>query len=360
MTSSNRLPPKTSRIATIELATDGASAHVLDQLALPGRVSAIEVRTAEEMAAAIAGMVVRGAPAIGIAAAMGMVLASFRERSSEQQVYEESMAAAAKRLLAARPTAVNLAWAVRRCMDLVDRHAGQPGDRRHHELAELARRILREDVETCRELGRIGAEHVRRHARGGRLRVHTHCNAGALATGDYGTALGVVRGLVELGLDVQVIADETRPYLQGARLTAWELANDGIEVTVIADAMAAHCMKLGMIDVVVVGADRIAANGDVANKIGTYGLACLAKAHGIPFYVAAPWSTFDPDTSTGEGIPIEQRPREELTEMEGRLLVPAAARAYNPSFDVTPAALIEGILTERGVFQPTSLVNSGA
>jgi methylthioribose-1-phosphate isomerase len=255
-------------------------------------------------------------------------------------------------LTATRPTAVNLKWAVDRCLALVRSHAEQDGVTRHAELAELARSIHRDDVASCRALGHCGASILRQHARDGRIRLLTHCNAGALATGGYGTALGVVRACVELGLNVQIFADETRPYLQGARLTAWELVRDGIDVTVIADDMAAHCMQRGLIDAVVVGADRIAANGDVANKIGTYGVACLAHAHAIPFYVAAPMSTIDERTECGSEIPIEERARAELCELGGRVLVPSEARVLNPGFDVTPARLIKAIFTERGVMTP--------
>jgi methylthioribose-1-phosphate isomerase len=333
---------------------------VLDQLALPLRESYLTVTTSVEVADAIRGMVVRGAPAIGIAAAYGMVLASYEARPHEGASYLDHMTRAAEQLVRTRPTAVNLAWAVRRCLDFAAAHSGERGERRHQALAILARSIHREDVESCRVMGKLGAQRLRLQAHDGRIRVLTHCNAGALATGGYGTALGVIRGLRECGLEVRVLADETRPYLQGARLTAWELARDGIDVTVIGDGMAAHCMREGMVDVVVVGADRIAMNGDVANKIGTYGLACIARAHGVPFYVAAPWSTFDPNTPSGDRIPIEQRPRDELASLAGRRLVPDAAGVYNPSFDVTPAALIDGIVTERGVFAPNALVNSSS
>jgi methylthioribose-1-phosphate isomerase len=220
-------------------------------------------------------------------------------------------------------------------------------------MAEMARDIHRSDVAACRAMGRLGASHMPEQGT-----VLTHCNAGALATGGYGTALGVIRAAIEAGKRLHVLADETRPYLQGARLTAWELAQDGIAVDVIADSMAAHFMKAGEISAVVVGADRIARNGDVANKIGTYAVACLAHAHGIPFYVAAPWSTIDLDTASGEGIVIEERSRDEMARVGGRVIVPDAAGVRHPAFDVTEARLVTAIFTERGVFQPAHLASA--
>jgi methylthioribose-1-phosphate isomerase len=245
-------------------------------------------------------------------------------------------------LMAARPTAVNLAWAVRRVL--------ASGPLRAEETADLARAIHREDVEACRAMGKAGA---RRLPEAGT--VLTHCNAGALATGGYGTALGVIRAAIEDKKRIRVLADETRPYLQGARLTAWELHQDGIPVEVITDGMAAHFMRRGEVSAVVVGADRIARSGDVANKIGTYGLACLARMHGIPFYVAAPWSTIDLETKDGSAIPIEERSRDEVARIGDRWILPEGVGARHPAFDVTPAELVTAIFTERGEIAPGDL-----
>ena len=266
-------------------------------------------------------MVVRGAPAIGVAAAYGMAMA-------------RDLEAAARELKAARPTAVNLAWAV-------DLMLAANGD------VAVAERIHREDVENCRTMGRFGAELL-----GATSTVLTHCNAGALATAGYGTALGVVRAAVESGKRVAVFADETRPYLQGARLTAWELQQDGIDVTVITDNMAGHFFQEGKFDAVIVGADRIAANGDAANKIGTYTVAVLANAHGIPFYVAAPLSTIDRACPNGAAIPIEERSAQEVVDINGSRVAPVGVSVRHPAFDVTPARLITAIITERGVLRP--------
>jgi methylthioribose-1-phosphate isomerase len=299
---------------------------LLDQRLLPGQEVWLECRTASEVAAAIRDMVVRGAPAIGISAAFGLAMAA---RNGED------LEAAAAELRRARPTAVNLAWAV-------DRMMAHPGD-----LTAEAERILAEDIAANRAMGRFGAELL-----GGSATVLTHCNAGALATGGYGTALGVIRAAIESGKRVAVFADETRPYLQGARLTAWELQRDGIDVTLITDNMAGHFFQQGQFDAVIVGADRIAANGDTANKIGTYTVAVLAHAHGVPFYVAAPVSTIDPACPNGAGIPIEERSSDEVTEMHGSRIAPRGVSARHPAFDVTPARLISAIITERGVLRP--------
>jgi methylthioribose-1-phosphate isomerase len=330
-----------------ELAPDGDRVWLLEQRELPGREVYVELSTAAGVAEAIRSMVVRGAPAIGIAAAYGMVLAASEALSEDEQGYREAMRRAASVLASARPTAVNLSWAVKRALLEAERHAEHPGETRRAELASLARAIHIEDVEACRAMGHIGA--LRMPDEGA---VLTHCNAGALATGGYGTALGVIRAAIEAGKRIRVLADETRPYLQGARLTAWELAKDGIPVEVITDSMAGYFMRRGEVRAVIVGADRIARSGDVANKIGTYGLACLAKAHGIPFYVAAPWSTIDLNTLVGAAIPIEERSREEVarigTGTDGQLFVPEGVPVRHPAFDVTPADLITSIFTERG------------
>ncbi len=274
-------------------------------------------------------MVVRGAPAIGVAAAFGVALAG---------IGREDVRHAAELLRGARPTAVNLAWAVDRMLRAHERGA---------DLVAEAEQILREDVEANMRMGRYGAELL-----GADVTVLTHCNAGALATGGYGTALGVIRAAVEGGKRVAVFADETRPYLQGARLTAWELQKDGIDVTLITDNMSGHFFQQGRFNAVIVGADRIAANGDTANKIGTYTLAVLANAHGVPFYIAAPISTIDPRCPDGSAIPIEERSAAEVVEISGKRIAPVGVHARHPAFDVTPARLITAIITERGVLRP--------
>ncbi len=299
---------------------------LLDQRYLPYKESYVECFSAEDVADAIFNMVVRGAPAIGVSAAYGMALASLRG---------DNLAQAAKVLKDARPTAVNLAWAVDRVLE--EAKSGKI-------ISVVAEQIFAEDISMNQAIGRVGAEIVPFRAS-----VLTHCNAGALATAGFGTALGVIRAAKDKVS--MVYADETRPYLQGARLTAWELAEDNIPVTVIADNMAGYLMQQGKIDLVIVGADRIARNGDTANKIGTYSLAVLAHAHGIPFYVAAPSSTFDLSLADGSLIPIEQRSREELTEFNGRKIVADKCLVYNPSFDVTPARYIAGIITEKGILR---------
>ena len=337
-----------------ELSHDNERVFLLEQRELPVHETYRTYTSASAVADAIQTMVVRGAPAIGITAAYGMVLAARDARSRDAGGYVEAMRAAGAVLNASRPTAVNLAWAVKKCLALAEEHATLPGAERWSAMAALARRIHVEDVEACREMGRIGG--ARFPAEG---TVLTHCNAGALATGGYGTALGVIRGAIEQGKKIRVLADETRPYLQGARLTAWELHKDGIQVEVIADNMAGWFMKRGEIAAVVVGADRIARNGDVANKIGTYSVACLAKLHGIPFYVAAPWSTVDLATADGSGIPIEERSRDEVARVGGATLVPDGVGARHPAFDVTPAELITAIFTERGEFRPGDIARGG-
>jgi methylthioribose-1-phosphate isomerase len=328
---------------------DGA-VRLLDQRALPERETYVTVRDVEELARAIEQLVVRGAPAIGCAAALGVALAAQHGRASDLDTLRHELAAARARLLATRPTAVNLSWALARMRDCEARAAAAAGASVASVAGALlaeAQAIVAEDERTCRALARAGAELVPDGAR-----VLTHCNAGALATAGYGTALGVVRAAVAQGKRVSVVADETRPFWQGARLTAWELHRDGIPVTVIADAMAAHLMARGEIDLVIVGADRVAANGDVANKIGTYAIALAAHAHGIPFYVAAPLSTLDPQTTSGEHIPIEERGRDEMARVGACALVPEGVPVRHPAFDVTPAALVSAIVTEVGVALP--------
>jgi methylthioribose-1-phosphate isomerase len=277
---------------------------------------------------------------------MGIALGMRRSKATGTKQFAVEFQKLCDLMAATRPTAVNLFWAIER-MKRVFAEAAQGGcsvEEIKQRLEAEARRIHDEDVESCRTIGAFGAELVPQEAR-----ILTHCNAGALATAGYGTALGVVRAAAERGKKVAVLADETRPFLQGARLTAWELLKDGIDTTVITDSMAASMMRLGQVDLVVVGADRIAANGDVANKIGTYGVAVLAKEHGIPFYVAAPLSTIDLDTTDGSRIPIEERDGREVTHVGPSRLTPEGARIRNPAFDVTPAKYVTAIITERGI-----------
>jgi methylthioribose-1-phosphate isomerase len=319
---------------------------MLDQRLLPEREVYLACRTAEEVAQAIESLAVRGAPAIGCAAAFGVACAARVSTARDAAALVADVEAAIRRLAATRPTAVNLFWALERMRArLAAERQEDAGTLRAALLAE-AEAVLAEDIAACRALGRAGAALVPDGAR-----ILTHCNAGALATGGYGTALGVVRAAVEAGRRVSVLADETRPFLQGARLTAWELTRDGIPVTVVTDGMPAHLMRRGEVDLVIVGADRVAANGDVANKIGTYGLALLAHAHGIPFYVAAPCSTVDLATPDGAAIPIEERGRDEVARIAGRAVVPEGVPVRHPAFDVTPAALVTALVTERGVLR---------
>ena len=300
---------------------DGA-VRMIDQRRLPAELVFIHARTVDELCDAITGLAIRGAPALGVAGAMGVALAA---RAGDD------VAAAGRQLVATRPTAVNLAWGVQRALAAVD------------PLAE-AEAIARDDVEGNRRIGAAGAALIPDGAR-----VLTHCNAGSLATAGYGTALGVIRAAHEAGKHPSVWVDETRPVLQGARLTAWELDRLGIPFTVVADVAAGGLMATGQVDCVVVGADRVAANGDVANKVGTYPLAVLARHHGIPFYVAAPTSTIDPATPTGADIPVEQRSADEVSAFAGTRTTPVDAAVHNPAFDITPAELVTALITEHGV-----------
>lgn len=317
----------------------GSGLRILDQRALPDRVVFLDCSSVAEVVDAIRTLAVRGAPAIGIAAAYGVVLGAMDGR--------EELSEVVKRLASSRPTAVNLFWALDRMTAFAKRCQGRPHDRWIESLLQEAGAIHREDVENNRRLGAFGQALLPRSAT-----VLTHCNAGALATGGYGTALGVIRAAREAGKEIKIYADETRPLLQGARLTAWELAEDGFDVTLICDSMAACLMRSGCIDAVIVGADRIAANGDVANKIGTYGLAVLASHHAVPFYVAAPCSTFDTASESGESIPIEERSAEEMRVLPSGRSIPESIPVWNPAFDVTPARLVDAIITERGLFRP--------
>ena len=325
-----------------------AGVVMIDQRLLPVKEEYVTLESPSKVAWAIKEMVIRGAPAIGVAAAMGVALAAHKARSQSPADFEETFEAAAREIGATRPTAVNLFWALARMRAVFHQNRARLGN---DALADLlvaeARRILEEDVEMNRRLGDFGADLMPEEGT-----VLTHCNAGALATGGYGTALGVIRSAVARGKSIRVMADETRPLLQGARLTAWELQKDGIPATLITDNMSGHFMRKGAIKAVVVGADRIAANGDTANKIGTYSVAVLAKEHGIPFYVAAPFSTVDMNVVTGEGIPIEERAPTEISRIGQTTIAPDGIGFQNPAFDVTPASYITAIITDRGVALP--------
>ena len=325
---------------------------MIDQRKLPAEEVYVRCKTAAEVARAIKTMVIRGAPAIGVAAAMGIALGMRRSKATGTQKFAAEFHKTCETMAATRPTAVNLFWAIERMRRAFASVAetGASVDQIKDRLDREAQAIHDEDVASCRAMGAFGAEVVPAEAT-----ILTHCNAGALATAGYGTALGVIRGAVEQGKRVKVLADETRPFLQGARLTAWELVRDGIHTTVITDNMAGSIMRTGHIDLVVVGADRIAANGDTANKIGTYTVAVLAREHHIPFYVAAPLSTIDLNTPDGSHIPIEERSAKEVTHLGGSRLTPEGALIRNPAFDVTPADFIAGIITERGIFRPPYL-----
>ncbi len=315
---------------------------ILDQRRLPGDVVHVELRTLDAVDDAIRSLAVRGAPAIGVAAALGLVAAF----SHGEMPSHDALRAGIDRLSASRPTAVNLPWAMARLRRVVD--AGDIGSTELLDaLAAEAERILAEDEAMCFAIGQHGAALIPDGAR-----VLTHCNAGALATAGIGTALAPVYTAVAAGRRVSVIADETRPLLQGSRITAWELTQAGVPVTVCTDGMAASLMREGAVDLVIVGADRIAANGDVANKIGTYSLAVAARYHGLPFYVAAPTSTIDAATPDGAAIPIEQRDADEVRRFGTRQLVPTRASVHNPAFDVTPSALVTAIVTDAGIWRP--------
>jgi methylthioribose-1-phosphate isomerase len=331
-------------LPTIEWKDDAVV--MIDQRKLPSAEVYVTCRTAPEVAKAIKTMVIRGAPAIGVAAAMGIALGMRRSKATGTKQFATEFQRTCDLMAGTRPTAVNLFWAIDR-MKRTFADAAQGGssvDELKDRLAAEAGAIHDEDVASCKTMGAYGAAMVPDNAR-----ILTHCNAGALATAGYGTALGVIRAAAEQGKKIAVLADETRPFLQGARLTAWELVKDGIDTTVITDNMAGTMMRLGDIDLVVVGADRIAANGDVANKVGTYTVAVLAREHGIPFYVAAPLSTIDLATSDGSRIPIEERPDREVTHVGSSRLTPEGARIRNPAFDVTPAKFVTAIITERGI-----------
>ncbi len=345
-TLSPALKSLSSKVQALELTPDGV--RLLDQTALPNEVRYLTIRTAGEMADAIITMLVRGAPAIGIAGAYGVVLSA---RESQQKglpfaEFKQQLLADVDRLSKTRPTAVNLFWALNAMQAVID----EPTDSSAKLLERLTAKSLQihqDDWKACQAMGQHGATLVPKGAG-----IITHCNAGALATGGYGTALGVIRSAFANDPTIKVYADETRPRLQGARLTTWELVEDGIPVTLVSDNMSGSLMRDGKIQFVVVGADRITANGDTANKIGTYNLAIIAQAHQVPFYVAAPLSTIDLSLTTGQEIPIEERDASEISTINDELICAKGVDFYNPSFDVTPASYIAGIITEKGIARP--------
>src|SRR5687768_595361 len=331
------------------IARESDAVVMIDQRKLPAEEIYVRCRTAQEVARAIKTMVIRGAPAIGVAAALGIALGLRSSKATGTQKFAAEFYKVCELMAATRPTAVNLFWAIERMKRTfaAGAAAGESVDQIKDRLDREAASIHDEDVASCRAIGAFGADVVP-----GDARILTHCNAGALATAGYGTALGVVRGAVAAGKQVVVFADETRPFLQGARLTAWELVRDNIDTTVITDNMAGALMGQGRVNFVVVGADRIAANGDTANKIGTYGVALLAREHGIPFYVAAPRTTSDFSLPDGSGIPIEERDPAEVTHGFGAATAPAGVKVYSPAFDVTPARYVTGFLTDAGLIEP--------
>jgi methylthioribose-1-phosphate isomerase len=334
-----------SIVEAVRWSVDGAGVDIIDQRLLPGELVRRDLRVVDDVCDAILTLAVRGAPAIGVAGAMGLVVALIPFESAERSAFLSAVDTLGARIACVRPTAVNLSWAVQRMMKHAHATHGD-GAAILAAMREEATRVLAEDRAMCRSIGEHGLALLSEGAR-----VLTHCNAGALATGGIGTALAPVYVATERGMKVAVFADETRPLMQGSRLTAWELAQAGVEVTVLADSMAASLMREGRVDLVIVGADRIAANGDVANKVGTYPLALAARHHGVPFYVAAPWSTIDPATANGRDIEIEHRSGDELRRGFGAPVAPASVPSYNPAFDVTPAELVTAFITDRGVIR---------
>ena len=333
-------------IEAVRWSPDGTALRIIDQRALPADYIELDLRTLGEICDAIATLAVRGAPAIGVAGAIGLVVSLLPYAGSTAEEFGNRLRAHAERIRATRPTAVNLPWALDRMLGRASRTGAAPRDILAA-LRDEATCILAEDRAMCRSIGEHGVALLAPGAR-----VLTHCNAGALATGGMGTALAPVYVAAERGAGVSVFADETRPLLQGSRLTAWELTRAGIPVTVLTDGMAASLMQRASIDLCIVGADRIAANGDFANKIGTYALAIVAHHHGVPFYVAAPTSTIDPAVPDGASIVIEQRSADEVRRSFGRILAPDEAQVYNPAFDVTPGSLVTAFVTDRGVIRP--------
>jgi methylthioribose-1-phosphate isomerase len=322
---------------------------MLDQTRLPQKEVYRTCRDYKQVARAIREMVIRGAPAIGVAAAMGVALGV---RNASEKNFDRELERILLTLAKTRPTAVNLFWALERMRKLYRENRTRGVESVKRLLKEEALKIYKEDIAANKQLGKFGA-----HLLGDTRQIMTHCNAGALATAGYGTALGVIRALKESGKRIEVWVNETRPFLQGARLTAWELKKERIPATLVTDNMAGYLMQRGKVDAVVVGCDRVAANGDVANKIGTYGIAVLAKRHGVPFYVAAPTSSIDLDCASGKEIPIEQRNPNEVSHIFGRPIAPKGIKALNPAFDVTPQDLISALITEKGVIHPPYLQN---
>ncbi len=322
----------------------GSSVVMIDQRVLPQKEVYLTYRDYRGVARAIRDMVVRGAPAIGVAAAMGVALGALKIKAKDRKSFRPQFEKVCKTISSARPTAVNLFWAVDRMKRVVSGNRRLSIEELKWRLVEEAKAIHSEDIETNRRIGINGRVFIEDG-----YTVLTHCNAGALATAGYGTALGVIRGAVEEGKKVRVLADETRPFLQGARLTTWELIKDGIDTTLITDNMAGYMFKKGLVNCVIVGADRIAANGDVANKIGTYSVAVMAREHKVPFYVAAPISTIDFGIESGDAIPIEERDGKEVTHILGIRIAPKRVKVMNPAFDVTPSKFVRAIITERGV-----------
>jgi methylthioribose-1-phosphate isomerase len=332
---------------TLEFDASAPALMLVDQTRLPRETVIVACHSAEDVAHAIRSMQVRGAPAIGVAAAYGLALAALAHRTDDTAEFLGALEQSATLLGATRPTAVNLQWALDRVLIRAREVASRDGvEAARQAVLQLANQMADEDVAVNRRIGAFGLDLVPSGAS-----LLTHCNAGALATVDYGTALGVVRAAFEASRGIHVYVDETRPFLQGARLTAWELQQLGVPMTLITDSMAGHFMSRGKVDLVVVGADRIAANGDVANKIGTYSLAVLARENGVPFYVAAPISTIDLSLTSGAEIPIEERSSREVTELAGMAIAPEGVQAAHPAFDVTPARLVTAIITERGVLR---------
>ena len=322
----------------------GDRVRILDQRWLPQKVRYLDCRDASAVAEAIQSMAIRGAPAIGVAAAMGIALAAKKVRFINPTAFTKAVERVCQQMRKTRPTAVNLFWAVDRMEKILDQESAHGVEEARERLVKEALEIFREDIEMNRKIGTYGKRLIK-DGDG----VLTHCNAGALATGGYGTALGVIHGAWEQGIRFHVFVGETRPMLQGCRLTAWELVQQKIPATVITDNMAGALMREGKINLVLVGADRIASNGDTANKIGTYSLAVLSKWHGIPFYVAAPTSTLDLNLASGRDIPIEQRDMKEVTHFRGSRITPEGVKAFNPAFDITPHSLIHAIITEKGL-----------
>ncbi|MDJ0579973.1 S-methyl-5-thioribose-1-phosphate isomerase [Crocosphaera sp.] len=327
---------------------------LIDQTCLPSQYTLVEINRYEDMAKAIKTMIVRGAPAIGVAAGYGMYLGAREINTKERETFLKKLEEVAEILRQTRPTAVNLFWAISRMLKTAYESIGTVEEIKNI-LLETAQKIQAEDLQTCQDIGKNSLQILPSNLE--KLSILTHCNAGALATAGYGTALGVIRSVWAAGRLKRVYADETRPRLQGAKLTAWECVQEKIPVTVISDNMAAHCMQKGLIDMIVVGADRIAANGDAANKIGTYGVAVMAKMHDIPFYVAAPLSTVDFSLENGDLIPIEERDPSELYQIGDTVIYPDGVDYYNPAFDVTPAKLITGIITEQKTVKPGELIS---